>query len=70
VAEGHLTATMPGYENTLTAEVRGGKLTGEVSLLRAGGERQALPFRAVAGKTWRFFETPATDNADVPAAGR
>ena len=68
VAEGRLTATMPGYENTLTAEVRGGKLTGEVSLLRAGGERQVLPFRAEAGKTWRFFETAATDNADV--AGR
>jgi thiol-disulfide isomerase/thioredoxin len=68
VAEGRLAATMPGYENTLTAEVRGGKLTGEVSLLRAGGERQVLPFRAEAGKTWRFFETPATDNADV--AGR
>jgi len=68
VAEGRLTATMPGYENTLTAEVRGGKLTGEVSLLRAGGERQVLPFRAESGQTWRFFETPVTDNADV--AGR
>lgn len=68
VAEGRLTATMPGDGNTLAAEVRGRKLTGEVSLLRAGGERQVLPLRAVAGKTWRFFETPATDNADV--AGR
>jgi len=68
VAEGRLTATMPGYENTLTAEVRGGKLTGEVSLLRAGGDRQVLPFRAEAGKAWQFFESPATDNADV--AGR
>ncbi len=63
-----VTATMPGYENTLTAEIRGGKLTGEVSLLRAGGERQVLPLRAEAGQAWRFFETPATDNADV--AGR
>jgi thiol-disulfide isomerase/thioredoxin len=68
VAEGRLTATMPGYENTLTAEVRGGKLTGEVSLLRAGGERQVLPFRAESAQTWRFFQTPVTDNADV--AGR
>jgi hypothetical protein len=68
VAEGRLTATMPGDGNTLTAEVRGGKLTGEVSLLRAGDERQVLPLRAAAGETWRFFETPATDNADV--AGR
>jgi thiol-disulfide isomerase/thioredoxin len=67
-SEGRLTATMPGYENTLSAEIRGGKLTGEVSLLRAGGERQVLPFRAEAGQTWRFFETPSADNADV--AGR
>jgi thiol-disulfide isomerase/thioredoxin len=68
VTEGRLTATMPGYENTLTAEIRGGQLTGEVSLLRAGGERQVLPLRAEAGQAWRFFEQPSTDNADV--AGR
>jgi len=65
VADGRLEATMPGYENTLTAEIRGGKLAGEVSLLRAGGERQVLPFRAEAGEAWRFFETPSSDNADV-----
>jgi thiol-disulfide isomerase/thioredoxin len=68
VSEGRLTATMPGYENTLTAEIRGKRLQGEVSLLRPGGERQALPFRAEEGQTWRFFAQPATDNADV--AGR
>jgi len=65
VADGRLTATMPGYENTLTAEVRGGKLAGEVSLLRVGGERQVLTFRAEAGRAWRFFAEPSTDNADV-----
>jgi len=64
-AEGRLDATMPGYENTLTAGIRGRKLQGEVSLLRAGGERQVLPFRAEAGQAWRFFEQPATDNADL-----
>jgi hypothetical protein len=68
VAEGRLTATLPGDGNTLTAGIRGGKLTGEVSMLRAGDERQALPFRAAFGETWRFFEEPSTDNADV--AGR
>lgn len=65
VADGRVTATMPGHGNTLTAEVRGGKLTGEVSLLRAGDERQVLPLRAEAGQAWRFFEQPSTDNADV-----
>lgn len=67
-ADGRVAATLPGAENTLTAEIRGRKLTGEVSLRRAGGEREVLPFRAEAGKAWRFFETPSTDNADV--AGR
>jgi thiol-disulfide isomerase/thioredoxin len=68
VVEGQLTARMPGFENTLTARVRGRKLEGEVALLRAGGERQVLPFKAELGQAWRFFETPLTDNADV--AGR
>jgi len=65
VADGQLTAKMPGFENTLTARVRGDRLEGEVALLRAGGERQVLPLKAELGPTWRFFETPLTDNADV-----
>jgi thiol-disulfide isomerase/thioredoxin len=68
VSEGRLSATMPGFENTLTAGIRGDRLEGEVALLRAGGERQVLPFRAEADQTWRFFEQPSTDNVDV--AGR
>ena len=68
VADGRLTATLPGDGSTLTAEIRGGKLTGEVSLRGTGGGQQVLPFRAAAGETWRFFEEPSTDNADV--AGR
>jgi peroxiredoxin len=65
VADGQLTATMPGFTNTLTARITGRKLKGEVALLRAGGERQLLPFAAELGPTWRFFEQPLTDNADV-----
>jgi peroxiredoxin len=65
VADGQLTATMPGFTNTLTARITGRKLKGEVALLRAGGDRQLLPFAAELGATWRFFEQPLTDNADV-----
>jgi thiol-disulfide isomerase/thioredoxin len=65
---GRLTARMPGYENTLTAKISGGDLEGEVTLIRAGGEKQVLPFHAELGKTWRFHEKPLTDNADF--AGR
>jgi hypothetical protein len=65
VADGKITATMPGFTNTLTARITGRKLNGEVALLRAGGEQQVLPFAAELGPTWRFFEQPLTDNADV-----
>jgi peroxiredoxin len=66
--EGQLTARMPGFENTLTAQVHGKRLQGELSLLRPGGERQALPFSAERDQSWRFFEQPLSDNVDV--AGR
>jgi thiol-disulfide isomerase/thioredoxin len=68
VADGVLSAIMPGFENTLSARISGKRLKGEVSLLRAGGERQVLRFEAELGQAWRFFEAPLTDNADV--AGR
>ena len=65
VADGQLTATMPGFTNTLTARISGKKLKGEVALLLSGGDQQVLPFAAELGPTWRFFEQPLTDNADV-----
>lgn len=65
VADGKLTATMPGNENTLTARVAGDEIEGEVSLAGPGGERQVLPFKAEHGQAWRFFEEQLTDNADV-----
>jgi thiol-disulfide isomerase/thioredoxin len=68
VERGRLTARMPGFENTLTAQVDGDELEGELTLLRRGGEQQVLPFEAKLGETWRFFEEPLTDNADF--AGR
>jgi thiol-disulfide isomerase/thioredoxin len=68
VEPGRLTAKMPGFENTLEARVSGDELEGELTLLRRGGETQVLPFKAKLGATWRFFEEPLTDNADV--AGR
>ena len=65
VADGRLTATMPGFQNTLTAAIDGDRLEGEVTLVRPGGGQQVLPFAAERGQTWRFFETPSSDNVDV-----
>jgi thiol-disulfide isomerase/thioredoxin len=66
--DGTVTATVPGYETTLTARVRGRKLTGEVTMTGRGGVKQTLRFAAERGTAWRFYEEPATDNVDV--AGR
>ena len=64
VEAGKLTARMPGYENALTATISGDELEGEVTLVRAGGQRQTMPLKARRGETWRFIDEPLTDNAD------
>jgi thiol-disulfide isomerase/thioredoxin len=61
----HLDIAMPGYENRLTAEASGDALSGEVFLDKLGGKNQHIPLHAERGQTYRFFETPASDNADV-----
>lgn len=68
IEDGVLTAVFPGYENTLRARMRRDGLEGDVTLIKAGGEEQVIPFRARLGESYRFFESPSTDNADV--AGR
>ncbi len=60
-----MTATVPGYETTLQARVRGTQLTGEVTMTGSGGVKQKLPFAATLGQTWRFHESALTDNIDV-----
>ena len=64
VEAGKLTARMPGYENALTATISGDELEGEVTLVRAGGQKQSMPLKARRGETWRFIDEPLTDNAD------
>jgi hypothetical protein len=65
LADGQLTARLSKDGNTLSARVRGGTLEGEVSLQREDGTPEVLPFSAEFGQSWRFVETPLTDNADV-----
>lgn len=68
VEHGKFTARMPGYENTLSATVSGGKLQGEFALVHGGGRVLELPFAARLGETWRFHSELLDDNADM--AGR
>lgn len=68
IEDGNLIAVFLGYENSLRARIERGRLVGDVTLIKAGGKEQVIPFAAVRGETFRFFEEPSTDNADV--AGR
>jgi len=65
---GQLSAVLPGSGSKLVATIAGGELRGELAFATASGTRKALRFEATLGRTWRFFEEPLTDNADV--AGR
>ncbi|MBB6092877.1 thiol-disulfide isomerase/thioredoxin [Povalibacter uvarum] len=68
VHDGELSAVFPGYENTLRAKVSRDALDGNVTLIKAGGVEQVIPFRAKLNETWRFYPESLTDNPDV--AGR
>jgi thiol-disulfide isomerase/thioredoxin len=65
VADGQLTAVFPGYENTLRAQMHRNALEGDVTLIKAGGKEQVIPFAAKLGETYRFYAESSSDNADV-----
>jgi thiol-disulfide isomerase/thioredoxin len=65
VADGEITALFPGYENSLRAAMRRDRLEGSVTLIKAGGKEQVIPFVATLGDTYRFYAEATTDNADV-----
>jgi thiol-disulfide isomerase/thioredoxin len=65
VANGELLAAFPGYENSLRATIHRKGLEGSVTLIKAGGKEQVIPFTARLGETHRFYPEAATDNADV-----
>jgi peroxiredoxin len=65
IAGSHLEIRMPGYENVLKADAAGNELQGEIFLVKPNEKNQHVPLRATLGDTYRFFKTPASDNADV-----
>src|SRR5690606_32878163 len=68
IENGELLAVFPGYEHSRRARLGRDRLTGSVTLIKAGGKEQVIPFKAERGKIFRFFEKASSDNADV--AGR
>lgn len=65
ISDGELTAVFPGYENSLRATLHRDRIEGSVTLIKAGGKEQVIPFTAKLGETYRFYKEAATDNADV-----
>lgn len=68
LANGELSAVFPGYENSLRAKMYRNRLEGNVTLIKAGGKEQVIPFQARRGETHRFYKESLSDNADL--AGR
>jgi peroxiredoxin len=65
IAGAHLEIAMPGYLNVLKADAKGNELEGEVFLVKLNEKNQHVPLHATLGDEYRFFKTPAGDNADV-----
>jgi thiol-disulfide isomerase/thioredoxin len=61
----HLEISMPGYENVLKADATGNELRGEIFLVKLNDKNQHVPLHATLGETYRFFDHPASGNADV-----
>jgi thiol-disulfide isomerase/thioredoxin len=69
VQDGEATLLMPGFENRIVARIYGGRLEGTLTMVKAGGVLQRIPFAATHGETWRFSQAPATGDAR-PIEGR
>ncbi len=65
---GHFVLRFPGYENRIEASPDAGGYSGYAVMVRRGGREVRLPFRAVAGRHYRFSAEPVAKPADV--AGR
>jgi hypothetical protein len=59
-----LHAVFPGQRSSLRAQMHRRTLVGTVTLSTGAGQ-ESIPFSATLGDTYRFYEKPLTDNADV-----
>lgn len=67
VKDGEVTMLMPGFENRLVARIEGGRLQGTLTMVKAGGKLQLIPFSAEHGQAWRFSPpsaAPVKDQGD------
>jgi len=65
IANYEVTMLMPGFENKIVAKIDDGALRGTLTMVKAGGKLQLIPFVATHGQTWRFSEPATTPGADA-----
>lgn len=74
INDNEVTMLMPGFENKIVAKIDGSALRGTLTMVKAGGKLQLIPFVAMHGQTWRFSEPATTPRAgtdsNTPIEGR
>jgi len=68
LADGEVTILMPGFENRIVAKVGDGVLQGALTMVKAGGALQLIPFTATHGQTWRFSDPVVTPPSSASAS--
>ena len=58
-----LTLRMPGFENRIVATLEGDQLRGTLTMIKAKGAHQQIPFAATYGQNWRFSRESAATTA-------
>lgn len=62
-----VTMLMPGFKNRIDATLQGESLRGTLTLVKAKGLEQKIPFAAQHGQAWRFTPPGARDGDDQTA---
>ena len=66
VKDGEATLLMPGFENRIVARIEDGTLRGTLTMVKANGVLQQIPFAATHGETVRFTVADGTLAAVTP----
>jgi len=68
IAADEATLLMPGFANRIVARIDGGTLRGELTMVKAKGVLQRIPFTATHGQTFRFSMPDQATAALAPSA--
>ena len=63
-----VTLTLPAFNSTIRAKIEQNRLSGNLTLVKSGGNAQVIPFHAEHDKDYRFFD--GTQNTATDISGR